>query len=170
MRVAAFLRGINVGGNRSVKMAELRDLLIAEGFKDVSTHLQSGNILFTLEGPVELVYDRLEKLLEEGLGFRIPVILRTKEEIKVILEAAPFDPDDEDYSHQFIALFRSPIEGELPPDPPKGGCTYISKTEREVYSRWWMVNGKYEVPNPPKNIAVATTRNRRVLTAILDKL
>jgi uncharacterized protein (DUF1697 family) len=40
------LRGINVGGNKMVAMADLRDMMTKIGFSDVKTVLQSGNIVF----------------------------------------------------------------------------------------------------------------------------
>lgn len=42
----ALLRGINVGGNNIIKMAELRECITGLGFKNVRTYIQSGNILF----------------------------------------------------------------------------------------------------------------------------
>lgn len=151
-------------------MAELRAALDKAGFVDVSTYVQTGNVLFSYDGELEPLYDRIESLIESTFGFRVPVILRTEEELEQILAGTPFDPSDDDYSHQFIALFREPYSGELPPDPPKGGCSYLGKTQREIFSRWWKVNGKYELPAGPKSMAAATTRNRRVLMAIRDRL
>lgn len=46
-RYVTFLRGINVGGNRIIKMPDLRACFEGLGFEDVSTVLQSGNVLFT---------------------------------------------------------------------------------------------------------------------------
>lgn len=42
----ALLRGINVGGNNPVPMAELRVTFEDMGFTDVTTYIQSGNVLF----------------------------------------------------------------------------------------------------------------------------
>lgn len=47
MRYLALLRGINVGGKNKVAMAELRDCFEAQGFADVSTYINSGNIFFS---------------------------------------------------------------------------------------------------------------------------
>ncbi len=44
---AALLRGINVGGNRKIPMAELRALLEETGYDDVRTYLQSGQAVFS---------------------------------------------------------------------------------------------------------------------------
>ena len=47
MRYAALLRGINVGGNKKIPMAALRELMQGLGYADVVTHLQSGNAVFS---------------------------------------------------------------------------------------------------------------------------
>ncbi|MCA9362448.1 DUF1697 domain-containing protein, partial [Candidatus Kaiserbacteria bacterium] len=47
MKHIALLRGINVGGNNIIKMTDLRACVEAAGFMDVSTYIQSGNIIFT---------------------------------------------------------------------------------------------------------------------------
>lgn len=148
-------------------MADLKQCFIDAGYLDASTYLQSGNVLFSHDGVTSA---ELEAVLEKRFGFPIPVILRSKAELDEILRVAPFDPGDDDHSHQFIALLKEPFEGDLPPDPPKGGCAYLGKTEREIFSRWWQVNGKYEVPSTPKSLKHATTRNRRVLQAIAEML
>ena len=48
----ALFRGINVGGKHSVPMAKLRDVLESLGHTDVSTYIQSGNVIFTAKRPV----------------------------------------------------------------------------------------------------------------------
>ena len=56
-RYVALLRGINVGGNKKVPMAQLRELLEGLGYTDVATLLQSGNAVFTSKerSPANLV-------------------------------------------------------------------------------------------------------------------
>jgi uncharacterized protein (DUF1697 family) len=48
-RFVALLRGINVGGNNVIRMADLRACLEADGFGDVRTYIQSGNVEPALE-------------------------------------------------------------------------------------------------------------------------
>jgi hypothetical protein len=50
-RYVALLRGINVGGNRSVSMSDLRHVFESAGFAEVGTYIQSGNVLFTTDNP-----------------------------------------------------------------------------------------------------------------------
>lgn len=44
------LRGINVSGQKLIKMADLRTLLKTLNFQNVDTYIQSGNIIFKSEG------------------------------------------------------------------------------------------------------------------------
>ena len=46
-RQVALLRGINLGSNRRVSMADLRKVLEHHGYEDVRTHLQSGNVVLS---------------------------------------------------------------------------------------------------------------------------
>ena len=45
----ALLRGINVSGQKPVKMTELKELFESIGFTDVKTYIQSGNVVFKTE-------------------------------------------------------------------------------------------------------------------------
>ena len=49
MKYVALLRGINVGGNNKVSMTELKTCLEEAGFENVSTYINSGNVLFESE-------------------------------------------------------------------------------------------------------------------------
>ena len=57
----ALLRGINVGGKRKLKMADLRESVLKIGFKEVATYIQSGNLFFTAE-------EKNSAVLEEKLS------------------------------------------------------------------------------------------------------
>ncbi len=75
-RAVALLRGINVGGNRKVPMAALRDACAGLGWLDVRTYIQSGNVVFRAEGEADELARSLESAIEERFGFAVPVIVR----------------------------------------------------------------------------------------------
>jgi uncharacterized protein (DUF1697 family) len=90
MKYIALLRGINVGGNKKIKMGDLRDLLTANGFKNVKTYIQSGNVAF--ENTTETVADlgdKMMNLIQEKYGFEVKIILKTAIEIKKITNDIP---------------------------------------------------------------------------------
>ena len=91
-KVIALLRGINVGGHKKIPMAELRDLLSVNDFNEVTTYIQSGNVLFnTNQKDLKLVSLELQIIIKDHFGFEVPVIIKTPEEIKLILENFPFE-------------------------------------------------------------------------------
>ena len=68
MKYAAFLRAINVAGHNRIKMDILRDMLSDHGMTEVSTYLQSGNVVFKSENhKKEVLESQLERLLYKKL-------------------------------------------------------------------------------------------------------
>lgn len=91
MRLVAFLRGINVGGHHKVPMATLRHVFTDMGFESVSTLLNSGNVRFeSAETDLPALEQRLEARLKEAFGFPIPVMIRTAESLRALVDESPF--------------------------------------------------------------------------------
>ena len=66
-RYVAFLRGINVGGNKLIKMEELRRTFEALRFKNVRTFIASGNVIFeTDETDRELLTEKIERKIRKS--------------------------------------------------------------------------------------------------------
>ena len=96
MTYIALLRGINVGGKRIVKMAELKNVLLALGLKDVKTYIQSGNVLFRLDEKVDVlaVQGEIEKEIKRVWGFDVPVVMRSVGELEQLIKRCPFSDDE----------------------------------------------------------------------------
>lgn len=91
MRYAALLRGINVGGNKKIAMAELRPMVESLGFTDARTLLQSGNVVFTARTqPMAKLERTLESATEKNLGVQCSYLVRDAAEWKGIIAANPF--------------------------------------------------------------------------------
>jgi len=91
MEYVALLRGINVGGNNKVVMSELREQIAAEGFTNVRTYINSGNLLFEA-GPDTLredVAQAIEDVLARHYDFPIRLALLTAQEYLAQLEELP---------------------------------------------------------------------------------
>jgi uncharacterized protein (DUF1697 family) len=84
----ALLRGVNVGGSRKLPMASLRSLVESLGHTDVTTYIQSGNVIFTSDGDVDP--HTLEAAIEHKLGLDVAVTLRTRADLTRIVKANPF--------------------------------------------------------------------------------
>ena len=95
-RYISILRGINVSGKNLIKMADLRSSFEKMGFKQVSTYIQSGNIIFFAKQMQEDVIEQtISQHLKKDFGFEIPIIVLTKDALENIIERNPFakDPD-----------------------------------------------------------------------------
>ena len=93
----ALLRGVNVGGRNKLKMADLTALFEASGATNVRTHLQSGNVLFDLDGPrTRLVLATVGSGLLEAHGVEVPIVLRESTALPDILSACPFPTEGVD--------------------------------------------------------------------------
>lgn len=91
MEYVALLRGINVGGKNKVVMSELREQIAAEGFTNVRTYINSGNLLFEAgaDAPREDVAQAVEDLLARRYDFPIRLVLLTAQEYLTQLEELP---------------------------------------------------------------------------------
>jgi uncharacterized protein (DUF1697 family) len=89
-RYVALLRGINVGGKNLIKMAALRACFEKDGFRDVATYIQSGNVLFTSAGSErQRLARRIEDLLAATFKYRASVVLRTRKQMQNSVGDAP---------------------------------------------------------------------------------
>jgi len=92
----ALLRGVNVSGKKMILMKELEELFINEGMKNVTTYIQSGNVIFehALQRSRQLE-EKLEKAIMKRFGFDVPVIIRTASEMADVIESIPYSVDGE---------------------------------------------------------------------------
>jgi uncharacterized protein (DUF1697 family) len=90
----ALLRGINVGGRNRLAMPVLRTLATDLGYTDVSTYIQSGNIVLSSRQSSATVAAKLESAIASETGLAVPVIVRTAVEWSEMMAANPFPIDD----------------------------------------------------------------------------
>jgi uncharacterized protein (DUF1697 family) len=115
-RLIALLRGINVGGNKKLPMAELRELVTELGHRDVRTYVQSGNVVFTAASPdasAERVAAEIEAAIERRFGFGARITIRTRDELAAVIAADPFKgvADREKAYHVFFLAEEVSGEG-----------------------------------------------------------
>lgn len=102
----SLLRGINVGGRRLIKMAELRALYEALGFGQARTLLQSGNVIFRSEDEeASQIVQRIEAGIQERFGFDVAVMLRSADELAHAIDAAPFPQVQKDDPKKLLVMF-----------------------------------------------------------------
>jgi uncharacterized protein (DUF1697 family) len=88
-RYALLLRGINVGRAHRIPMADLRELLTAEGHGGVATLLQSGNVVLDTDLPAEDLASSVERALQQRFGFAVPTVVRTRDELLAVVAKDP---------------------------------------------------------------------------------
>ena len=112
-RYAAFLRAVNVGG-RVVKMDRLRKLFEDSGFTGVSTHIASGNVLFTAgRGRAATFETKIETALGSALGWEVATFLRTPAELAAVVAHVPFAPEDVGEAHGvYVGFLKEPPGAE----------------------------------------------------------
>ena len=71
----AILRGINVSGQKKIKMADLRQLLNTLGLQDLTTYIQSGNLVFMAEQSAEVLTQSIQKSILDYFGFQVPTLV-----------------------------------------------------------------------------------------------
>ena len=91
MSSVAFLRAVNVGG-RMVKMDRLRAVFEGLRFREVSTFIASGNVLFKARGEAAALERRIERALAEAFGFEVTTFVRGAVELCDAVRATPFAP------------------------------------------------------------------------------
>lgn len=112
MKYCAFLRGINVGGHRKLRMADLKAACIGLGWTELSTYIQSGNLLFTSDKLVSEVAAELEKLLQERFQLDVPVVVLEIHTLKDYATNNPFEKDGVEHSKLHLSLLKSPPHSE----------------------------------------------------------
>ncbi len=88
----SILRGINVSGQKKILMTDLKELFNKLAFKNVTTYIQSGNVVFQSDAKLSDVKfaEKIEAAIFKKYGFKVPVIIRTKEELENIIYSNPF--------------------------------------------------------------------------------
>ncbi|MGD0679562.1 MAG: DUF1697 domain-containing protein [Polyangiaceae bacterium] len=90
-RYVCLLRGINVSGQRPIKMADLRDLCVSLGFGEVETYVQSGNVLFSTDRPPSKLAAMMTKAIGSKFGHDdVAVLALSATELDAIVAANPF--------------------------------------------------------------------------------
>lgn len=169
------VRGINVSGQKMIKMPALVNLYESIGFKNVSTYIQSGNLLFksSISSP-DKIAEKIEKNIKSTFGFEVKVIIRTPEELKMVINKNPFLKRDR---IDTIRLYVSFLSNE--PDKKLIKDLQINKNESEefqiigkeiyLYLPQGFGNAKLQAGVFEKKLNVsATARNWKTVNALYE--
>lgn len=150
-KYAAFLRGINVGGNNPVPMAALKKLFEQLGFGGVKTLLASGNVAFeAVEQNEAKLRDTITGALEKKFGFKIGLILRSVAHLEQLIASNPFKSIDVTPDTRLYVTFLSG-EGtragqlKVPYEAVGKNFKILKATGTEVFSVAWLGKGAQTV-------------------------
>ncbi|MEU9806486.1 DUF1697 domain-containing protein [Mycobacterium sp. NPDC050853] len=166
-RYAALLRGVNVGGI-TMKMADVRDAIEADGFTGVTTILASGNVLLDSTESASTVKERLQQVLGARFGYEAWVLVYDLDTIGRIIAEFPWEPEIEDV-HSYVMFCSDPsVLAEL---AALGGD--LDETERIAAGNgvlYWQVPRSQTLGSPigkttgkKRYKSTTTTRNLRTL-------
>lgn len=170
-----FLRGINIGANRRLKMAELREALADAGYEAVRTVGQSGNVALRSGGDAANVERGVAAALSEAFGLDVAVMVRSADELAAVVAADPFG-DDADDPARYQVSFLSAEPASAAVEELERACAASERVAvrgRHVYA--WHADGirdsKLAKQIDSRHLGVETTaRNWRTVTKMLDLL
>jgi uncharacterized protein (DUF1697 family) len=111
-RYVALLRGINVGGKNIIAMKDLKICFEDMGFSDVSTYIQSGNVLFSDSGrkSVSELEDIIEKALSKRFAYHSRAVVLSDRELAQVVRGAPAWCGKEPLRFRYDVIFlKSPL-------------------------------------------------------------
>ena len=124
-RLAAFLRGINVGGH-VVKNDQLKKIFGKAGCDDVQTFIASGNVVFSSKSrSMPALEKKIEGELRKALGYEVRVFVRTEDEVLAVAAHQPFNAAQ-------LKDARSVYVGFLPAAPSAATVKALMKLRTET--------------------------------------
>ena len=110
VRHVVLLRGINLGSRNRVAMPRLRELLSDEGFGNVRTYLQSGNVVLESELAADAVAERCKHAIAEQIGLELEVLVRTGDELAEVVRRNPLVDEAVDPKRYQVTFLARPLE------------------------------------------------------------
>jgi uncharacterized protein (DUF1697 family) len=178
------LRGINLGGRNKVAMADLRGLVSELGHADVSTYIQSGNVLFTAaaDADTSALAAGLSRAIADKLGVSSPVVVVSREELAQIVAANPFPAEPDPRRVHAVVLSEPPWPDlAVKLDAARAKSAAASEADQVLaigrtlylhtpagYGRSVLAEALLRVVSSPKSGATGTARNWATMTKLLE--
>jgi len=105
----ALLRAINVGGNSIIKMVDLKAVFEKNGFENVRTYIQSGNVVFESSENEKELEKRIENILSKAFKYNSTVLVRSQVEIQKVLAEVPKEWKKRKDLRCYLAFIKEPL-------------------------------------------------------------
>jgi uncharacterized protein (DUF1697 family) len=173
----ALLRGINVSGQKLIKMEDLRKLMETAGFENVKTYIQSGNIIFeSRESNKAKISAMIKKLISDHYGFDVSILMLNHANLEKAIANNPFLREkDIDLKQVYVTfLSESPVEEHI----EKFKTSNIEKDIAIIlgdvmYLKYFISAGTTKLTNAlieNRLKVVATTRNWNTTLKLMELL
>jgi uncharacterized protein (DUF1697 family) len=172
-RLIVLLRGVNIASRNRIAMGDLREALEEAGLEDVSTYVQSGNVVLTTKAPAKRVRSDVERLLADRFDLDVKVVVRTRAELAAVVKRNPFGKVAKNPKlYQVTFLEKAPAAEVLRKlEAAAAGKEQVAHIGRELYA--WHPDGvgrsKLAALMAGKGLGVtATARNWTTVTRLLE--
>ena len=166
----SMLRGINVGGEKKLRMETLREIYQSAGFWNIRTYLQSGNVMFeTAESDLSGLTTVIETLVEETCGYPVKVFIRIPSEFTQILLNNPFVNTEKNKLHVTFLYQIPPATAWEKLIIPSGIPDKFEQGNQDIYLYCPNGYGSTKISNSffERKLGVATTtRNWNTVQAL----
>ena len=181
MKYIALLRGINISGKNKISMSELKKLLEENNYQNVSTYLNSGNIIFECNiDNKETIMDNIHTLIKTKFLLDIPVYITTDKELENILNNSPKwwgSSNKEIYDNLIFIIPPTKYEEVYNTiGSPKEGLELIEEYNNCVFwsfdlnnyrkSNWWVKTASTDIKD---KITIRTANTMRKILEICQK-
>jgi uncharacterized protein (DUF1697 family) len=112
----ALLRGVNVGSGNRLPMADFRRSVESLGYADVTTYIQSGNVVFRSEDDEVTIAERIGAVVADAHGLSVPVVVRRGDELLGLVDRHPFAPLVDDPKLLHVAFLDRVCDTTSGPD------------------------------------------------------
>ena len=113
MRFIALLRGVNVGGNTKVNMAELRASCERLGYENVKTYINSGNVILdSTEADAGKIASQIQNTIRDDFGLVVSVMVRSMEELQQVVTNNPFNGQFDNHKDMHVFFLADELPDE----------------------------------------------------------
>jgi uncharacterized protein (DUF1697 family) len=160
----ALLRGVNLMGSTTLRMADLKALAQKLGFDNVRTYIASGNLLFTSRKAEPAVKTALEAAVKRHMSRDVGVMVRTASELAGVIESNPFADEP---GNKVVAIFF-----DKPPSPDAIEAARniaderLALGRREIYVHYPSGQGRSQLDLRAR--ALGTARNMNTVAKLAE--
>jgi len=165
----ALLRGINVGGKNVLPMKDLAQMFSSAGCSNVRTYIQSGNVIFETRGRAPKIAAAITTEIEKHFGYRVPLVLRTSEQLLKTVRGNPFLPKvaDQRWLHVYFLAHPPNAAAIAALDPARSAPDAFHVIGQEIYLHVPNGMGRTKLTNAYFDSKLSTTTTARNWATVL---